>query len=138
MGPWVHSWFETMAACAPQPGESTDPDPPPGGWEPLPPDECNPSEYSAWEHRITGLRVAVAQSRKPDQMMHPRTSRDQIGYVARVRDANYGGNLSRPLAQRSEAFDAAARFMRTYPNGEFSVPHPTTRPASEPVEWEGR
>lgn len=112
----------------------------PDEWEHVDRDDLHYAEYDAWAHRVTGLRVAVAADRKPTQMHNPRTSRDDTGYVARVADENYQGQLTYGLSSREASYHAAERFMRRYSEGEFQVPAPGSGPgcAADPIKWEGK
>jgi hypothetical protein len=67
--------------------------------------------------------------------MHtPETSKDDTGFVAYVR-GEYGGQLTYDLAAKVCAYEAAVRFMATYPTGEYEVPEPGSTWGNEPIDW---
>lgn len=92
-------------------------------------------ERAAWVHEDTGLRVSVRGDRKPTQMHTPETSADDTGYIAHVR-GEFGGQLTYDLASKPGAYEAAVRFMATYPDGGYEVPEPSEQPWGGKLEWE--
>jgi hypothetical protein len=106
----------------------------PGSWTAVTEGDQRHHVADAFEHSEADLTVTVEHQQRPTQMHDPRTSSMDRGYVTRVR-SDVGATLCHDLAAEDIARETAHEFMRTYPDGEFTVPPVADQPYDGPIAW---